>query len=138
MATLFTQIIEGTIHGRFVWKDDLAVVFLTIEPIAPGHVLVVPRQEIDHWIDAEPKLQHHLMDVANSIGQALMLAFGAQRVGLMIAGLEVPHLHVHVLPISSEHDLAFANANRNATNKELDRAQEAIKASLRDLGLNQP
>ena len=137
MATLFTQIIEGKIPGRFVWTDELAVAFLTIAPIAPGHVLVVPREEVNHWIDADADLQHHLMDVASAIGKAIMPAFEAQRVGLIIAGLEVPHLHLHVLPITSERDLDFARADESASGDDLDRAADALRTSLVSLGYTQ-
>lgn len=137
MATLFTSIIKDEIPGRFVWKDDVCVAFLTIAPITPGHVLIVPRQEIDHWIDAEAELQHHLMDTARAIGKAQMHGFDAGRIGLMIAGLEVPHLHIHVLPISSERDLDFARANQNASSDDLDRAAGVIRTSLRSLGYPQ-
>jgi len=137
MATLFTNIIEGNIPGRFVWKDDVSVAFLTIAPITPGHVLIVPRQEIDHWIEAEAELLNHLMDVANAIGEAQMHAFHSERIGLMIAGLEVPHLHIHVLPIASERDLDFAQANQDASSDDLDRAAGVIRSSLRSLGYTQ-
>src|SRR5680860_1350911 len=129
MATLFTRIIDGELPGRFVWKDDAVVAFLTIAPISTGHVLVVPRAEVDHWLDADQDLQHHLMDVASAVGKALMVAFGATRVGLMIAGLEVPHTHLHVLPISSEKDLDFGRADPNVKSTDLDQAANDIRAA---------
>ena len=101
MASVFTQIIEGSIPGRFVWRDDRCVAFSTIAPIAPGHMLVVPIAEVDHWVDLEPDLAGHLMVVARAVGEAQMAAFSPTRIGLMIAGLEVPHAHVHVIPIDS-------------------------------------
>lgn len=137
MATVFTQIIEGKIPGRFVWKDDRAVAFMNIAPISHGHVLVVPREEVDHWIDAEPELQHHLMNVASSLGKAMMPAFEPQRVGLIIAGLEVPHLHIHVIPVHSEQDLDFGRSDHGAKAEDLDSATHALRASLRSLGYHQ-
>src|SRR5215207_9420156 len=89
MATLFTRIIEGEIPGRFVWRDDRAVAFLTIGPIAPGHALVVPVAQVDHWIDVEPDLAAHLMGVAQAVGRAQQAAFSPTRIGMIIAGLEV-------------------------------------------------
>jgi diadenosine tetraphosphate (Ap4A) HIT family hydrolase len=97
MATLFTKIIEGEIPGRFVWRDDRAVVFLTIAPITPGHVLVVPIEEVDHWIDLDPELAAHLMRVAMEVGRAQMQVFTPRRIGMIIAGLEVPHCHLHLV-----------------------------------------
>lgn len=130
MATLFTRIIEGEIPGRFVWRDDRAVAFMTIAPIKPGHVLVAPIEEVDHWLDAPADLRHHLMDVAAAIGIAQMKAFRPARIGVIIAGLEVPHLHIHVIPMETEQDLNFANANASATEIELDDATNRLRAAL--------
>ena len=134
MATLFTKIIEGDIPGRFVWRDDRAVVFLTIAPIAPGHVLVVPIDEVDHWIDLEPDLAAHLMNVARVVGRAQMQAFSPTRIGLIVAGLEVPHCHLHLIPIDSEADLSFARADPNPAPAALDDAADRLRAALRELG----
>jgi histidine triad (HIT) family protein len=134
MATLFTKIIAGEIPGRFVWRDDLCVAFLTIAPIRPGHTLVVPIAEVDHWLDLEPELARHLMEVAQTIGQALQKGFNPTKVGLMIAGLEVPHVHLHVLPIDGLGDLSFANQDQTAKPEDLDRAAETIRAALKLIG----
>ena len=134
MATIFSKIIAGEFPGRFVWKDEQAVAFLSIHPLHPGHVLVVPRAEVDHWIDLEPSLAAHLMRVSRSIGQALKTAFRPKRVGLMIAGFEVPHTHVHVVPIDRMQHLDFANADTTAKAADLDAAAERIREELRVLG----
>ena len=98
MATVFTKIINGELPGRFVYEDDDIVAFLTIAPITVGHTLVVPRAEIDNWQDVEPAVFGRVMEVSQLIGKAVCKAFGAERAGVIIAGLEVPHLHVHVFP----------------------------------------
>jgi diadenosine tetraphosphate (Ap4A) HIT family hydrolase len=134
MATLFTRIIDGEIPGRFVWRDDDAVAFLTIAPIRPGHVLVVPRAEVDHWLDLDPALAAHLMDVSQKVGQAQMAAFEPVRVGLIIAGLEVPHCHLHLVPIDTEADLSFARADHSPDPAALDEAADRLRSALRDLG----
>jgi histidine triad (HIT) family protein len=134
MSSLFTAIIEGEIPGRFVWRDDRAVVFLTINPITVGHALVVPIDEVDHWLDLEPTLAEHLMKVAQIVGQAQMKAFEPNRVGLIIAGLEVPHTHLHVLPITTEGDLSFAKADLDAEPSDLDDAAEKLRVALRAAG----
>ena len=134
MATLFTRIIEGEIPGRFVWRDDRAVGLLTIAPITPGHTLVVPRAEVDQWTDLDTDLAAHLMTVAQRIGQAQMAVFRPVRVGMMIAGLEVPHCHLHVLPIGSEADLSFARADHDPDPALLDDAATRLRSGLRDLG----
>jgi diadenosine tetraphosphate (Ap4A) HIT family hydrolase len=104
MPTLFTRIIDGEVPGRFVWQDDDVVAFLTIAPITPGHTLVVPRREIEHWLEADPETLATVMAVAQKIGQAQQEAFGARRVGVLLEGYEVPHLHVHVWPTQSPAD----------------------------------
>ena len=134
MSTLFTKIIDGEIPGRFVWRDDEVVAFLTINPIMPGHALVVPRAEVDHWLDLDPALARRCMEVAQIVGQAQMEAFGPARVGLIIAGLEVPHTHLHVIPIDSEADLSFANADPSPAAEALDEAAERLRRALRTAG----
>lgn len=134
MATLFTRIIDGELPGRFVWRDDRCVAFLSIHPLKPGHTLVVPRREVDHWIDLEPALAQHLMSVSQAIGKALQQGFTPTKVGVMIAGLEVPHCHIHLVPISDLHDLDFANQELTPDAAALDRAAVTIRGALRSLG----
>ncbi|HUR29554.1 MAG TPA: HIT family protein, partial [Planctomycetota bacterium] len=114
MPTLFTRIIQGELPGRFVWKDEQCVAFLSIEPLRPGHTLLVPRAEIDHWIDVPDALHAHLARVAKRLGIALQAAFKPSKVGVMIAGLEVRHVHWHLIPIHELGDLNFARADKNA------------------------
>jgi len=133
MPTVFTKIMTGELPGTFVWRDDLAVGFLSIAPLQPGHALVVPHAEIDHWIDLDVSVTQHLMAVAHFIGKAQFRAFNPVRVGMIIAGLEVPHVHLHVVPIQSEGDLNFANA-RPSTPDAMEAAAAAIRAELRALG----
>lgn len=137
MASVFTQIIEGKLPGRFVWKDEHAVSFLTINPVQPGHALVVPRREVDHWIDLEPDLAMHLMRVAQAVGQAIQQAFQPRRVGQAIIGIEVPHVHIHLIPLHRIADLDFSKADPKPDPAALDRAAESIRAELRKLGHSQ-
>ena len=130
MATIFTRIIDGEIPGTFVWEDDRCVAFLSINPLKPGHTLVVPRQEIDHWLDCPADLREHLMSVAQTIGRAIQAEWQPEKVGLMIAGLEVPHLHIHLVPIWGVSDLDFANAAASVSRDELQENAERIKQSL--------
>ena len=134
MPTLFTRVIQGEIPGTFVWEDDRAVGFMSINPLRPGHTLVVPREEIDHWIDCPPDLGEHLLEVARTIGRAQMQAFRPERIGLVIAGLEVPHLHLHVVPIDSARDLDFAGAASSVEPAELEEAAASIRYVLRSQG----
>ncbi|AKK29555.1 HIT family protein [Mycobacterium sp. EPa45] len=134
MASVFSKIISGELPGRFVYSDDEVVAFLTIEPMTPGHTLVVPRAEVDNWQDVEPAVFNKVMAVSQKIGKAVCAAFGAERSGLIIAGLEVPHLHVHVFPARNLSDFGFANVDRNPSSESLDQAQAKIKAALAELG----
>lgn len=133
MATLFTRIINGEIPGRFVWKDEQAVAFLTIRPIKPGHLLVVPRAEIDHWLDLPPDLAAHVMHVSQEVGRAVQRAFNPAKVGVAVVGLEVPHVHIHLVPIWGIDDLDFAK-QKDASPAELDDAANKLRAALRALG----
>ena len=133
MPTIFTRIINGEIPGRFVWKDDDVVAFLTIQPMMPGHTLVVTREEIDHWIDVEPELNAHVFHVAQLIGKAQDAEWHPRRVGVLIVGEEVPHVHVHVVPINTPNELTFAHAHDESA-EALDDAAERIRARLREMG----
>ena len=134
MTTIFTRIINGEIPGTFVLRDDRCVAFMSINPMAFGHVLVVPVDEIDHWIEAPADLTAHLFEVTRRIGVAQQAAFDCDRVGVIIAGYEVPHMHVHVIPTDSMAQLSFANAASSVDRDDLDAAAEAIRDQLRSLG----
>lgn len=134
MPTLFTRIIDGELPGRFVWRDDLVVAFLTIEPISTGHTLVVPRAEVDHWLDLEPATWTRCGEVAREVGAAIARAFGPPRVANVIAGFEVPHTHVHVFGAGSMADLDFGRVDRDPDPATLDDAAEAIRTALAELG----
>lgn len=131
MSTIFTRIIGGEIPGTFVWRDERCVAFMSINPLAHGHTLVVPIDEVDHWVDADPSLVAHLFEVSRVIGVAQRDAFGCERVGVILAGYEVPHTHVHVVPTNSMSELSFANAAASADRDELERAADAIRTQLR-------
>jgi diadenosine tetraphosphate (Ap4A) HIT family hydrolase len=130
MPSIFTRIIEGELPGRFVHRDDQCVAFLSIAPIRPGHTLVVPIAEVDHWVDLDPDLIAHLMQVGRRIGAAQMTAFSPSRIGVIIAGMEVPHAHIHLIPIDRESDLHFENADPNTPADELDAAADKLRAAL--------
>lgn len=130
MPSVFTMIINRELPGRFVYEDDDVVAFLTIEPMTPGHTLVVPRAEVDNWQEVDPELFNKVMAVSQRIGKAVCEAFDAPRAGVIIAGLEVPHLHVHVFPARHLSDFGFAGVDRNPSPESLDEAQAKILAVL--------
>jgi len=134
MPTVFTRIIDGELPGTFLWRDADVVAFLSINPVQPGHALVVPRAEIDDWIDLEPSLMQHVMSVAQTVARAQDRVYRPLKVGLLVAGLEVPHVHVHVIPIvHGESDLHLDRAT-TASPDELAVEAQRIRASLRELG----
>jgi histidine triad (HIT) family protein len=134
MPTIFTKIIDGELPGTFVWRDPECVAFLSINPVRPGHTLVIPREEVDHWIDLEPTLAAHLTVVAQTIARAQQAVYAPLKVGLLVAGLEVPHTHLHVIPIvHGEADLHLDRAT-TATTDDLAAEATKVRAALRDLG----
>lgn len=111
MATIFTRILNKELPGHFIYEDDMGGVFLSIAPITRGHALVVPRQEVDHWLDLTPEQLSWCYQTAQRVGKAQMKVFSPRKVGLMIAGLEVPHTHLHVIAMQDESDLDFSKAH---------------------------
>ena len=110
MPTLFTRILNGDIPGTFVYRDDQCAAFLSINPLADGHVLVVPVEEVDHWVDLSPTLSEHLFTVSRRLGIAIQKAFPCERVGMIIAGYEINHCHIHLIPTQNIGQFNFANA----------------------------
>jgi len=140
LATVFTRIIEGEVPARFVWRDDSCVAFLNITPLAPGHTLVVPKEETGHWIDLGPGLAAHLMSVSQAIGKAVQESFEPERVGLAIAGLEIPHAHVHVWPIHGPMSFPISPDEEDPPEpdwEKLDETAGSIRWALKELGFQQ-
>lgn len=130
MASVFTRIINGELPGRIVYSDEASVAFLTIVPIRPGHTLVVPRLEIDHWIDLPDEVVRAVWSAAATVGRAIDTVFRPRRVAAMLAGLEVPHAHIHLIPIESESQLSFSLAQQDPDPAELDDTAERLRAAL--------
>lgn len=130
MTSIFTRIIDGEIPGRFVWTDDVCVAFLDARPLNRGHVLVVPREQTDEWTDLDPDTVGHLMRVAHTVGRAQKAALSARRIGLLVAGFEVPHVHIHVVPIDGMHHLDFTQADTDPDQADLDDVADLIRSNL--------
>lgn len=130
MATLFTHILNGDIPGTFVYRDELCAAFMTINPLADGHVLVVPIEEVDHWVDLSPTLSQHLFAVCHKISNALIRAFPCERIGMIIAGYEVNHCHIHLIPTNNLGQLNFANAAPSVERETLESQATKIVAEL--------
>lgn len=132
MSSVFTKIINGELPGRFVYRDDAVVAFLSIEPLRYGHVLVVPVQEVDRWTDLDPKVWGALNEVAQNIGRAVKEAFDSARAGYIIAGFDVPHTHIHLFPTDAmgEYDFSKAMAADATDPAKMDDAAARIRAIL--------
>ena len=133
--SLFTRIIQGQIPGTFVYRDDLCVAFMTINPITTGHALVVPIAEVDEWTELPTELSSHLFNVAARIANAQKVAFKCARIALIIAGYEIPHCHLHLIPSNSMADLSFENAVASVTRDDLEQSSALIIAELRRLNV---
>ena len=138
MASVFTKIINGELPGRFVYRDEKVAAFLTIEPIAYGHTLIVPVEEVDRWTDMDSALWAECNAVAQKVGQAIVEAFGSERAGYLIAGFEVPHAHIHVFPANDMSGYSLANVMKmdETDPAQMDAAAEKIRAKLTEYGVN--
>ncbi len=134
MSSVFTKIINGSLPGHFLWRDNTCVSFLSINPISQGHALIVPEMEIDHWLDLPPEVNKHLIEIGQIIGQAQMDVYKPLRIGMVIAGLEVPHTHLHIIPIDGMQDLDFSNASMSADNNELSDNATQLKNAIKSRG----
>lgn len=131
MSTLFEKIIDGQIPGHFVWRDHACVAFLSIDPQTDGHTLVVPREPIDQWIDADQQLMSSLVAVAGVIGRAQRTEWACERIGLLVEGFLVPHLHVHVFPVNSPDDFDQRNIIHGQDQEILGVNAERLRTRLR-------
>lgn len=125
MASIFTRILAGELPGHFVWKDELCFAIMTIQPIRAGHLIVIPNEEVNHWDEVPPATAAHLMLVSQQIAGGIKAVIPCKRVGMMVVGLEVPHTHLHLIPIDSMADLDFRHARALP--------QEALAATAADI-----
>lgn len=129
MATLFTRIVNGEVPCHKVYEDDRYMAFLDIRPVNPGHTLVITKQEIDYIFDVDDELLSGLMVCAKKIARAIKQAVPCKKIGVMVAGIEVPHVHVHLIPIVEVADLSFARA-KAASNEVLAEMAQKIRAHI--------
>ncbi|WJZ03635.1 HIT family protein [Corynebacterium freiburgense] len=132
MSTVFTKIIQGELPGRFIYRSEDVVAFLTIEPLTYGHTLVVPVAEVDRWTDLDPHVWARVNEVAHAIGNAMIDAFNVPRAGYIIAGFDVPHTHIHIFPTATMRDYNFANViPMNETDQSrMDAAAAKLRTAL--------
>ncbi|MFL2840694.1 MAG: HIT family protein [Pseudohongiellaceae bacterium] len=136
MASIFKKILSRKIPGHFVWEDNLCFSIMTIQPIREGHLMVIPKLEVDHWDDVPPETAAHLMLVAQKIAKAIKGVIPCKRIGLSVVGLEVAHTHIHLIPIDTTADLDFSLAQDTAPERLAATAGKIIK-SLQDRGYSE-
>jgi diadenosine tetraphosphate (Ap4A) HIT family hydrolase len=132
MASIFTKIISGEIPGHFLWEDELCFSILTIMPIREGHCMVIPKQEVDHWDDVPEDTARHLVSVSQKVAKAVKAVVPCRRIGVSIVGIEVPHTHIHLMPMDTTADMDFKNS-KQATQDAL----AATAANIRDVLVKQ-
>ena len=131
MAAIFTRIIDGEIPGRIIWRDATCVAMIDIRPLNRGHVLVIPVTEVDQWTDLPAEVVTHCTGVAHAVGRAQMAVLSPARIGLMAAGFEVPHTHLHVVPLEGMNNLDFAQADPDPDPADLDAVADMLRDALR-------
>ena len=129
--TIFSKIIAGEIPAFKIAENEKFYAFLDIFPMVPGHVLVVPKIEIDHFFDLPDDYLSEMLVFARPIAQAIEKAFPCNRCGISVVGLEVPHAHLHLIPINSADDLNFTRGKINQTKDQLESAQQKILQQLK-------
>lgn len=130
MATIFSKIIAGEIPSYKVAEDNRFYAFLDIRPMAKGHTLVVPKQETDYLFDLEDELLAAMTLFSKKVAAAIKIAIPCQRVGVMVMGLEVPHAHVHLIPMQNEGDMNLSNPKLQLTEKEFATIAESIRSAF--------
>jgi len=127
MASIFTKIIQGDIPSHKIAENDKFYAFLDISPLQKGHTLVVPKQEVDYIFDVEDDLLGEMMVFAKSVAQKIKTVFPCNRIGVSVIGLEVPHAHIHLIPINEMNDMNFAKEKMRLSQEELAEIAEAIR-----------
>ena len=130
MATIFSRIIEGEIPSYRIAEEDLFFAFLDINPMTKGHTLVVPKLEIDYLFDLDDALLADMMVFAKKVAKAIGAALPCERVGMMVIGLEVPHAHLHLIPINREGDMNLANPRVTLSKEEFEEIATRIRSRI--------
>jgi histidine triad (HIT) family protein len=130
MASIFTKIINREIPGHIVAEDEQFIAILDIMPLVEGHVLVIPKKEVDYLFDLDEETYTGLMDFARKLAGGIKKAIPCKRVGVAVIGLEVPHVHVHLIPMQQMDDMNFSRPKRKPSQEELAATAEKIKHVL--------
>ena len=132
MASIFSRIVTGEIPSYKVAEDDKHFAFLDINPVAEGHVLVIPKKEVDYIFDLDDNELAELTVFAKKVAKALKSAFPCKKVGMTVLGLEVPHAHIHLVPLHSEGDMNFAKPKLQLSPEQFSSIAEKISAEFKN------
>lgn len=130
MASIFTKIINKEISGHIVAENDHFIAFLDINPLVKGHCLVIPKKEVDYIFDLDDDALSNLFLFAKKIAQGIKKSIPCRRVGIAVIGLEVPHAHVHLVPLNTMNDINFSQPKLNPSKEELAEVAELIRKAL--------
>jgi histidine triad (HIT) family protein len=130
MASIFSKIVAGDIPCYRIAENDRYLAFLDISPLRKGHTLVIPKKEVDELFDLDADTYSGLMDFARDVATALKKAVPCNRIGLCVIGLEVPHAHIHLIPINSENDMNFRNEKLVLSKEEFETLAATIRTAL--------
>lgn len=130
MASIFSKIIAGEIPCYKVTENDQFLAFLDIFPLKKGHVLVVPKKEVDYIFDLDDETYLGLMDFSKKVAKAIKKTVPCNRVGVVVMGLEIPHAHVHLIPINSESDMNFRNEKLKLSKEEFEEIASKINQAF--------
>jgi histidine triad (HIT) family protein len=130
MSTIFTKIINGEIPSYKIAENNKFYAFLDINPLAKGHTLVIPKQEIDYIFDIQDDLLSEMMIFAKKIAKAIEKSITCERIGVTVIGLEVPHAHIHLIPINSITDMDFSKTKLSLSNEEFIEIVDSIVGNL--------
>lgn len=130
MATIFTRIINREIPAHIIAENDRFIAFLDVMPLVVGHILVVPKQEVDYIFDLDDSSLADMMVFAKKIAVALKKTVSCKRIGVAVIGLEVPHTHVHLVPMNSMGDINFTRPKLSPAKEDLEKVAKAIIANL--------
>jgi len=130
MASIFSQIANKEIPAHIVAETTEFLAFLDVSPLTMGHVLVIPKKEIDYIFDMDEESYFGLTLFAKIVAKGLIKAFPSVKIGMAVIGLEVPHVHIHLIPMSNVNDMNFSKPKLTPSNEELEEAASKIKAEL--------
>lgn len=134
MGTLFSKIVKGEVPSYKIAEDELFYAFLDINPLMKGHTLVIPKKEVDYFFDVEDALLKEYSVFTKKVAKAIKAVIPCNRVGMTVIGLEVPHAHIHLVPINTMNDMNFANPKLNFEKEEFERVAKSIEEAFTSIG----